>query len=141
MPANARNMTLESKPSDVGCEKKPNRDGHEVIAHTNKDDAVCNLEYNVHYNIRTKGNASLWHGHTEVQQQVSVVEHYSRRLQEAGEISVAGVIDPGNLTPKMLDDNEQEPVPRAVEGCDEATIMSDQSQGSQQDKDTMQSQT
>ena len=70
MPANARNMNLESKPSDVGREKKPNRDGHEVIAHTNKDDAVCNLEYNVHYNFRTKGNKSPGHGQTEVQQQV-----------------------------------------------------------------------
>ena len=62
-------------------------------------------------------------------------------INEAGEVSVAGVIDPGNLTPMIMDDNEQEPVSRAVEGCEEATIVSDQSQGPQQEEDTMQSQT
>ena len=40
----------------------------------------------------------------------------------------------------MPDDTEREPVSRAKEGGEEATIISDRSQGSQQEKDAMESQ-
>ena len=140
-PAIAINVKLESQTVNDAHEKKATQDGHDVITYTNGEVEVCNLENNVRDNVHTEGNESSGSGQIEVQQQVFVVEHYAWKSQDAMAVSAAGVSDPGNSAPKMLDDNEQDPVPRAVEGCDEATIMSDQSQGSQQDKDTMQSQT
>ena len=75
MRANAINMSLETKPRDVVNDKESDRHGHEVMTHTNEDDAVCNLEHTVHHNIHTKGDKSPGHGQTEVQQQVFVVDH------------------------------------------------------------------
>ena len=68
------------------------------------------------------------------------VEQYARNSQDAIVISVAEVSYPGILAPKMPDDNEREPVSRAKEGGEEATIISDYSEGSQQEKDAMESQ-
>ena len=62
MPANAINMGLESKPRDVGHEKKADCDGHEVMTQTNENDAVCSIVYDENYNIHTKGTENLGHG-------------------------------------------------------------------------------
>ena len=60
----------------VGHGKNATQDGHDVMTHASGDVVVCNLEYNVRDNMHTEGNKSPGHGQTEVQQQVSVVEHY-----------------------------------------------------------------
>ena len=101
MPVNAINMSLDITQRDMVNDKELDRHGHEVMAHANDNDAACSIVHDENRNIHAKGNENTGHVQTEVQQQVTIVEHCRRKLQNAGEVAFAGPIESANLTPKI----------------------------------------
>ena len=140
IPPIGMSVSLENQLSNDPHENNLIQNGHKVTTHVYGDAEACTPKDNGQNNTQAAESKSSGSGQTDAQRKASIDYQKSTNLKEAIEASVAERSDPVLFIPRMPEVIEQIPHPQEMEDGLGVSIISNQSQSTQQGKDVIESQ-